>query len=243
MVLLRSLLFVIWLYSSLAMVGLVFAPTLLFGRAGGMAACRTWARAILFGLRWIVGARVRFEGLEKIPEGPLLVASKHQAMLDTLMPFLLFRDPAIVLKRELVNAPVFGWYAVATGQIPIDREANATALRNLMKEARVRRDQGRQVFIFPEGTRTEPHAPPDYKPGVAALDRDLGLSCTPIALDTGKIWSARGLIRRPGEVTIKILDPIPPGLSRDAFMQTLQTRIEGATDALYATSRPSEATA
>jgi 1-acyl-sn-glycerol-3-phosphate acyltransferase len=198
-----------------------------------MMACRVWARCILWGLRWIVGARVRFEGQEHVPDGPVLAACKHQAMLDTLMPFLLFKDPAIVLKRELVNAPVFGWYAVATGHIPIDREANASALRNLLKEARARKDQGRQIFIFPEGTRTTPHAPPDYKPGVAALYRDLGLPCVPIALDTGKIWGAKGLIRRPGEVTLKILPPIPPGLSREAFMTTLQERIETATDALY----------
>lgn len=237
MTLLRSLVFVVWLYGSMVAVGLFFAPGLLFGRASGMAACRSWARAILFGLRWIVGARVRFVGLEKIPEGPLLVACKHQAMIDTLMPFLVLKDPAIVLKRELVNAPVFGWYAVTTGHIPIDREANATALRSLMKTARVRRDQGRQIFIFPEGTRTAPHAPPDYKPGVAALYRDLGVPCTPIALDTGKVWSARGIIRRPGDVTIQVLDPIPPGLSREVFMATLQERIETATDALYAKGR------
>jgi 1-acyl-sn-glycerol-3-phosphate acyltransferase len=154
-------------------------------------------------------------------------------MLDTLMPFLMLKDPAIVLKRELVNAPVFGWYAVATGQIPIDREANASALRNLLKAARGRRDEGRQIFIFPEGTRTAPHAPPDYKPGVAALYRDLGVPCVPIALDSGKVWSARGLIRRPGLVTIQVLDPIAPGQSREAFMATLQARIETATDALY----------
>jgi 1-acyl-sn-glycerol-3-phosphate acyltransferase len=233
MTVLRSLLFVVWLYLSMVAVGVFFAPGLLFGRGAGMAACRSWARAILFGLRWIVGARVQFKGLEKIPDGPLLVACKHQAMLDTLMPFLMLKDPAIVLKRELVNAPVFGWYAVATGQIPIDREANASALRNLLKAARGRRDEGRQIFIFPEGTRTAPHAPPDYKPGVAALYRDLGVPCVPIALDSGKVWSARGLIRRPGLVTIQVLDPIAPGQSREAFMATLQARIETATDALY----------
>jgi 1-acyl-sn-glycerol-3-phosphate acyltransferase len=238
MLLIRSVIFVLWLYASLAMVGLIFAPTLPFGRAGGMMACRSWARCILWGLRWIVGARVRFEGLDLIPPGPVLVASKHQAMLDTLMPFLMLKDPAIVLKRELVNAPVFGWYAVATGHIPVDREANATALRNLLKEARQRKAQGRQIFIYPEGTRTEPGAPPDYKPGVAALYRDLGVACVPMALDTGKIWPARGLIRRPGVVTIKALAPIEPGLSRDAFMTTLQDRIEGATNGLYEERAP-----
>jgi 1-acyl-sn-glycerol-3-phosphate acyltransferase len=237
MVLLRSLIFVVWLYLSLVFVGLIFAPTLPFGRGGGMMACRVWARCILWGLRTIVGAEVRFEGLEKIPPGPVLAASKHQAMLDTLMPFLLFKDPAIILKRELVNAPVFGWYAVATGHIPIDREANASALRSLLKGARARRAEGRQIFIFPEGTRTEPGAATDYKPGVAALYRDLGVPCVPIALDTGKVWSARGLIRRPGVVTIEILDPILPGLSRDAFMATLEEQIETATNALYAQAR------
>lgn len=233
MLLLRSLVFVVWLYASLAAVGLIFAPSLLFGRAGGMMACRSWARCILWGLRWIVGARVVFEGMENIPPGPVLVASKHQAMLDTLMPFLMLKDPAIVLKQELVNAPVFGWYAVATGHIPVDREANATALRTLLKHARQRKAEGRQIFIYPEGTRAEPGAPPDYKPGVAALYRDLGVPCVPMALDSGKVWPAHGLIRRPGVVTFKVLPPIAPGLSRDAFMTQLQDSIETATATLY----------
>jgi 1-acyl-sn-glycerol-3-phosphate acyltransferase len=181
-----------------------------------------------------VGAKVIFKGLEKIPPGACLVASKHQAMLETLAPFLMFPEPAFVLKKELLSAPVLGWYAQRMRMIPIDREANAKALKDLMRAARVSRDEGRQIIIFPEGTRQAPGVKGEYKPGVAALYRDLGIPCVPMALDTGRVWSARGLMRRPGTCTIEVLDPIAPGLSRDEFMRTLEERVEAASTALLA---------
>jgi 1-acyl-sn-glycerol-3-phosphate acyltransferase len=175
---------------------------------------------------------VVIKGLEKIPPGASLVASKHQSMLDTLVPFLMFPGAAFVLKQELLNAPVLGWYAQAMGMIPIDREAHASALKKLLRAARPARDAGRQIIIFPEGTRQAPGVAGDYKPGVAALYKDLGVPCVPVALDTGRVWDARGLMRRPGVTTIEVLDPIAPGLSRDDFMRTLEHRIETASQAL-----------
>jgi 1-acyl-sn-glycerol-3-phosphate acyltransferase len=237
MTLIRSLMFVVWLYATMAFAGLVCLPGILMRRgAPDMGPGRLWTRLMLWGLRWIVGAKVVFRGLEKIPRGACLVASKHQSMLDTLAPFLMFESPAFVLKQELLGAPVFGWYAKAMGMIPIDREAHASALKNLLRAARPARDAGRQIIIFPEGTRQEPGVAGEYKPGVAALYKDLGVPCVPIALDTGRVWSAHGLARRPGVTTIEVLDPIAPGLSREAFMRTLEERIETASRALLAGS-------
>lgn len=234
MTLLRSILFVIWLYGAMVFAGLVYLPAALFGRTPPLGAGRLWTRCTLWGLEHIVGARVVFKGLERIPPGPLIVAAKHQSMLDTLVPFLMFPSPAFVLKRELLNAPVLGQYAQAMGMIPLDRGGQATALKNLLRAARPARDAGRQIIIFPEGTRQEPGEKGDYKPGVAALYKDLGVPCVPVALDTGRVWAARGPIRQPGVTTIEVLDPIPPGLSREEFMRTMEDRIEARSRELLA---------
>jgi 1-acyl-sn-glycerol-3-phosphate acyltransferase len=224
----RSLLFVFWLYASMTLIGLAYVPAVMFSADGPFGAMRTWARATLFGLRWICGARVVIEGREHLPEGAGLIALKHQSMLDTILPALLVRRPTFVFKRELSTAPIFGWYLKRAGMVPVDRDAHATALKAMVRAARAAIAGGRQFLIFPEGTRQNLDAPPDYKPGVAALYKDLGIPCTPVALNTGLVWPAHGFKRYPGTVTLRILPPIPAGLARDDFMREVETRIETA---------------
>jgi 1-acyl-sn-glycerol-3-phosphate acyltransferase len=231
MKLLRSVLFVIWLYGSMGVVGVtMWIPVMLDDRYV-WTALRAWTRAILWGLRWIVGARVRFEGLEHVPEGGALIAMKHQSMLDTVAPSLFLKKPVFVFKKELVHTPVMGAY-LARNQIAVDRGGHAAALKSMMRGAREAVAKGRQVVIFPEGTRQEIGAAPDYKPGIAAMYKDLGLPVTPVALNTGLIWKPKGVMRSPGEVTIKVLPPIPPGLPRDEFMARLEETIEREGEAL-----------
>lgn len=228
----RSLVFALWLYGSMAVVGGLYAPGAIYSQRIAMSALRVWGRVTLWGLRWIVGLKVVFEGREHIPPGAVLVAAKHQAMIDTLLPALMFSSPAIVLKRELQSEPIYGWYTKQAHMIPVDREAHAAALKAMLRAAKAAAEQGRQVFIFPEGTRQELDAPPDYKPGVAALYQSLKLPCLPIALNTGLYWKPKGLPSEPGLITVKILPPIPPGLPREDFMRELETRIESESQAL-----------
>jgi 1-acyl-sn-glycerol-3-phosphate acyltransferase len=232
MTLLRSLVFLVWLYGTMTAVGIVWLPAALSSRAGAVSAGRAWTRLALWGARWIVGIRVEVRGRERLPPGPVLVAAKHQAMIDTLLPFVLFDQPAVVLKKELLGMPIFGWYARQMEMIPVDREANMAALKAMLAAARTARGDGRVLVIFPEGTRQPIGAPPDYKPGVAALYRDLGLPCVPVALNSGLVWEGRGILRRPGTIVWEFLEPIPPGLKRDAFMQAMEERIEAGSDAL-----------
>lgn len=233
MMALRRALFVVWFYGSMVVVGVLGMPFALAFPRAGITVARIWSAVSLFGLRWICGVRIVIEGQEFIPTDAAIVACKHQAQLDTILPFVLLKAPAFVLKRELLDMPVFGFFAGRSGHIPLEREAHAAALKSLMRAARVARDDKRQIVIFPEGTRQEPGAPPDYKVGVAAIYRDLGVPCVPVALDTGKVWPSWGYGIKPGVTTVRFLPPIAPGLSRDAFMQELQTRIETASDALW----------
>ena len=231
MTLLRSILFVIWLYGSMAVIGIACLPWVAFDDRYVWVALRNWARAILWGLRWIVGATVKIEGLEYAPKGPALIASKHQAMLDTVVPALLFPEPVFVFKRELGNTPILGLY-LNRNQLPVDRGGYATALKSMMRGARAAVAKNRQVLIFPEGTRQELGAAPDYKSGIAAMYKDLNIPVTPIALSTGLIWKPKGITRMAGTAVIKILPPIPAGLSRDDFMRELENRIETESQAL-----------
>lgn len=229
---LRSGLFGLWLYGSMTVLALVFLPAFFGPRTWMLAGARTWARAALWGLRVICGVRVEVRGLDRRPAGPVLIAAKHMSMLDTLAPMLFLSDPAFVLKQELLSYPVFGWGLRKIDMIPIDREAHAAALRKLVADSRDRLSDGREVVIFPEGTRALPGDAPDYKPGVAALYRDLGVACVPMATNSGQVWSARGLSITPGVAVFELLEPIEPGLKRGEFMRTLQDRIETATGAL-----------
>ncbi|MBI1188920.1 MAG: 1-acyl-sn-glycerol-3-phosphate acyltransferase [Alphaproteobacteria bacterium] len=231
MILARSLLYVIWIYLGMAAIATLYAPWTLFSRKGAMAAMRAWSRLAQAGLP-IVGIRIKIEGLENIPDGPTLVAMKHQSMFDVTIPPLTLRDPCIVYKNELSSTPFMGFYLKHARMIPVARETQATALKRMLRAARTEADEGREIFIFPEGTRVRPGAPPQYKPGVAALYRELNRACVPIATNSGLCWPAKGVLRRPGVITVQILPPIAPGLPRADFMRELEGRIETASNAL-----------
>lgn len=231
MKLIRSILFVIWLYGAMAVVGIGMWPLVLMNERYVYVALRSWARATVWGLRWIVGARVTFEGLEHVPQGGGLLAMKHQSMFDTIVPALLLTKPTFVYKAELGDAPVMGAY-LKRNQLGVDRGGHAKALKSLVRGAREAVGKGRQIVIFPEGTRQPLGAPPDYKPGIAAMYKDLNIPVTPVALNSGLVWLPKGLIRSPGHIVVKVLPPIPAGLSREDFMRQLENVIESESEAL-----------
>lgn len=229
---LRSLVFVVWLYGSMVLYAVVLSPALLLPHRYAMWVCKAWARCVLFGLRWIVGLKVEFRGLEHRRVGAALIASKHQGMLDVIVPFVILDDPCLVMKKELAVLPFFGWFALKTKMIVVDREAAAKALKTMVREGRERMADGRPIFIFPEGTRAPLGSVPDYKPGVAALYRDLARPCTPVATNAGLFWPAHGFRRHPGVAVYEFLPPIEAELKRGPFMEELELRIETASNAL-----------
>jgi len=238
---LRSLIFNIVFYVNLTMFLLVGLPLLLGRRIWVIRALQLWAKTSLWWLKVICGTKVEWRGLENIPQGPLLVAAKHQSLWETFALLVLFDDPAMVLKKELLWIPVHGWYTLKFQMLPLDRGAGPKALRRLIEVARARIAAGRQIVIFPEGTRRPVGATPDYKPGVAALYGRLGVRCLPIALNSGLYWPRRQMIRRPGTIIVEILEPIEAGLQRAQFMRTLEQRIEPATARLVAEVRENPA--
>lgn len=231
----RSLVFVAWLYLSLAIFAVGMSPALVLPHRYALGVVKMWARFVLLGLRWIAGVRVEFRGLEHRPTGRALLACKHQGMLDIIIPFVVLPDPCIITKKELMILPFFGWFAWKTKMISVDRSAASKALRDMVKQARARSAEGRQIWIFPEGTRAEVGATPDYKPGVAALYREIDGPCWPVATNAGVHWPAHGFRRYPGVIVYEFLAPIEAGLKRPAFMAELERRIETASNALLNT--------
>jgi 1-acyl-sn-glycerol-3-phosphate acyltransferase len=228
----RSLLFGVWLYGAIVIFGLGLLVLSLIGRMPTVIGVRIWARTVLFGLRWICGVKVEVRGRENMPEGGCLLACKHQSMLDTIAPWVFVRDPAFVLKQELLKLPFYGWVVGRMQHIPIDRAGGATALSKMMAAARKAVADHRAILIFPEGTRQEVGAKPDYKVGVAGIYKDLGAPCALVAVHTGDVWPARGLPSKPGVAVFEILPALPPGMQRAAFMREMTAKIEEASNRL-----------
>jgi 1-acyl-sn-glycerol-3-phosphate acyltransferase len=228
-VILRSVLFNVLFYLNLLVLLLLALPTLVLPRRAIWAVVRFWARSNNWLLRTICGITVELRGLERMPTGPLLVASKHQSMWETYALTLLFADPAFILKRELMWLPFFGWYAWKADMIPVDRGARSQALAAISARARIELARSRQIVIFPEGTRRPPGAEPRYKYGIAHLYAESGVACLPIALNSGLFWPRRSIRRYPGTIIAEFLDPIAPGGDKQAFFEHLQQVIETAT--------------
>ena len=194
---------------------------------------RRWARSSNFLQRIIAGTSHEIKGLENIPEGGCVIASKHQSNWEFYGIYEKLRDPCFVLKAELMKIPFFGWYVAKLRQIPIRRGDKGHAMRSMIKEARVAVDGGRQIMIFPEGTRKQPGAEPDYRYGVTRMYLDLNCPVVPVALNAGLYWPRTSFLRHPGTLRARFLEPIMPGLTGPEFSAELERRIEEACDDLY----------
>lgn len=225
---LRSAAFLLWFALISVILSLIFVPVLILPRGATIWLARLWARLTFWGLKVFAGIGFEVRGVP--PKGPVLVASKHMSMWDTLALYLVLDSPGIVLKRELLYVPFFGWFVWKAAAIPINRSAGASALRKMSQAAKGVLAEGRPVLIFPEGTRKKPGDAPDYKPGVAGLYSQLGVPCIPVALNSGVYWTS--FTKYPGTIVLEFLEAIPPGLKRAEFMALLEKRIETATAAI-----------
>ncbi len=227
MLVLRSLIFNIVFYLNLVVQMLVQTPVyFLLPRKRAWNIVRNWCISTNWWHRLIVGTGMEIEGLENIPEGGCIIAAKHQSMWEFYSILPLFSDPAYILKRELMWIPLFGWYVAKTRMIPVNRGKRGKALRDMTARAQVEIAQGRQILIYPEGTRRSPGAEPAYKYGVAHMYKELGCPVVPIALNSGLYWPRRKFMRYPGTIRVRILKPILPGLDVEKFQEELQNRVE-----------------
>jgi 1-acyl-sn-glycerol-3-phosphate acyltransferase len=230
----RSLAFNAVFYVNLALHMAVAIPTFVLPQRFMVQISRSWGATSLWLLRVICGIKVEWHGLEKIPQGAFLVAAKHQSAWETFALLPLFPMPTAIVKRELLRIPWFGWHLWKCGMIGVDRSAGRDALAGVIAGTRAALARGRQVIIFPEGTRRPPGAEPDYKLGIVQVYAAVGAPCLPIALNSGLFWPRRKFVRYPGTVRVEILDPLPANLPKREFFARLRNDIEAATARLVA---------
>ena len=237
MTVLRSLLFNVLWYPNLILQMIVFSPWY-FTRKDRREAWKVptnWGRTSNWLQEKITGVRIEYEGIENIPPPGTgyIVAAKHQSIWEfySLLPYL--DDPAFVVKAELMKIPIFGPYIAKVGVIPIVRAKKGEALRKMLVHARRAIDEGRQILIFPEGTRKSAGAEPDYRYGIVRMYESLDCPVLPVAHVSGLFWPRRRFRRYPGRLVVRFLPPIQPGLPPEEFHRRLEETIETECDALY----------
>ncbi len=223
-----SISFLIW------MVGMAIAclPILVLPRKVTTRVAKFWVGVMLSLLRLFARIDYKVEGLENLPQsGGYIVACKHQSAWETFALMRILPDPAIILKRELLSIPFYGWYARKMDHIPVNRQGRMAALKDMIRQAKTKLAHNRQLIIFPQGTRVKPDQKSSkvkYQSGIAALYDQLNVPVVPAALNSGKVWQKGQFIKNSGTITLRFLPPIAPGLSKKKFMERLEKEIEQA---------------
>lgn len=231
-------------YGVTAVACLLCLPLLALPRGALAWAGKLWVRFMLGWLKLTCGLGYRLENWDSLPrDGRYILAAKHQSAWETLALWLFLDNPAVILKRELTWLPIWGWFAIKTGQIAVDRSAGTKAMKALMRDGAARLAEGRPLIIFPQGTRVAPGTHRPYQPGVAALYRALDVPVYPVALNSGLFWGRRRFSKHPGTIALKVLEPIAPGLPKRDFLALLERRVEHETQALEAAGRAEAAIA
>lgn len=230
MQLLRSIVFEVLVYLTMAVLGIVGAPFALWSVDGAYAFCRAYARTIMVLMRWIVGIRVEVRG--PVPTGEVLVAAKHQSFLDILILFEVLPRAKFIMKTELKWAPFIGLYALRIGSTPVARGDKGKAMKAMVAHAGRAAVEPRQLVIYPQGTRVAPGDRPPFKVGAGVLYDRSGEPCVPAATNAGLFWGRRRLVKRPGVAVVEFLPEIPPGLPIADFMARMENTVEAASDRL-----------
>ena len=215
---LRSAAFNLTFYAASVVIVIAATPCFVLPRRCTVRAMAGWSHMTLWLLRVLAGTRYEVRGT--LPEGGVLLASKHQSMWDTIVMTAILNNPAMVLKRELLWIPFYGWYAQKSRMIAIDRGAGSNAIRRLVAQGKAAIAEGRPIVIFPEGTRTALREKKEFQPGVAALYSQLKCAVVPVALNSGIYWPKKVWVKKAGEIKVQFLNPIGPGLKKKEFCKS-----------------------
>ena len=233
MMYLRSLAFNIFFFGGLTIFLLMMLVVLPLPDRYMVVCVRNWSRILCGALKVLAGVDQELRGLENVPDEPVIFASKHQSIWETIALVWVFPEQSYVLKKELLSIPLWGWCARKCGHISVDRSGGASALKGLVRDSRKFLEMGRHLIIFPEGTRSAPGKTGTYHPGIAALYSQLSAPIVPVALNSGLYWGRRSFLKTPGTIIVEFLPPMPRGLDRRTFMAELEERIETASRRLY----------
>ena len=203
------------------------------GRVGAHRVASVWSGHLLAAARFYLGLRYDLRGV--LPTEDCLIAAKHQSFFDILIIAHHMPQRSFIMKKQIMNVPIMGWYALQAGCIPIDRSRGSEAMKVMLQGVKKAQEEGLgQLIIYPEGTRTRPGEKRRYKQGIGAVAEATGLPVYPVATNVGLFWSKRGWPIRSGVGVVEFLPPIAPGLAPAALLETLQEQVEAKSDALMA---------
>jgi len=239
MIFIRSLFFNIYLFAGTTVIAFSLLLLMPFSNMGIRKGTQFWTRYVSTGLRLIMGITYEIRGIENLPEGGGIIACKHQSAWDTIVFVMIRLSTAYVMKKELLKIPFYGGCIRKSGHIAVDRNAGASALKNMITDVKDRIENARNVVIFPEGTRSAPGTPGTFHPGIAAIYMQTGLSVIPAAVNSGLYWGRKSFNKRPGKIILEIMPPIETGMKRRDFMALLQKTIEDKTLELEAEAKES----
>ena len=227
MQLLKSLLFNLFLYSGIIFIFLIALPTLLLPARFALMFGKILGYYVIFLVKVFLNVTVEVRGANNIPKTEkYFVASAHQSMFETFALQAILNYPVFILKKELLKIPLFGLYLKKIKSIEIVREITTKDNLNFFdRVAQIIKNENRPLLIFPQGTRVKTDERPPFKKGVGRIYEALNISCMPIALNSGNVWPKKGIIKYPGKIIISLLDPIKPGLNRDEFIKSLESKI------------------
>jgi 1-acyl-sn-glycerol-3-phosphate acyltransferase len=229
---LLSLIFIVQMYLSMALIAVVFAPWALASRRGARVACKTFCRWVIFSLRALTGLKSEVRGTP--PTEECIIAAKHQSFLDIILIFNAVPAGKFIMKRELMYAPFLGQYALRIGCVPVNRGKRGAAIAKMKADVQAGAAEPGQLIIYPQGTRVAPGATRPYKVGTGLLYEQLAQPCVPVATNVGVFWPKRGILRKPGLAVVEFLPVIAPGLPVPDFMARLETEVEENSSRLMA---------
>lgn len=243
MLFIRSILFNALFFLVTGICCIAFLPGLLLPRKKMLRIVRVWLNMVYWLERHILGLTWSVRGMEHLPtSGSYLVAAKHQSAYETFKIHLLFHDPAVVLKKELLKIPIWGKFVHKAGGIPIDRKSRESAVKSIVDGAIAASGESRPIIIFPQGTRVKPQQTPADKPyraGVARMQHASDLPIIPMALNSGTYYPKGSWLRYSGEIVFEFLPPIQPGSTIEETMKTLEDALEKASNLLTKEARTS----
>jgi len=227
MLFIRSLIFNIFLYVGLILIFILAIPTLILPSKFTIFFGKVSAKYLVFILKIILNTKVIFHGVENLKKvDNFFVASAHQSMFETFALQIPLDGPIFILKKELLNIPLFGWYLRKIGSIAIVRDTTTRENLNFFDKVRERIEtRKRPLLIFPQGTRVKLDEQPPFKKGVGRIYKALNLPCVPVALNTGKVWPKNSFLKYPGDIHISFLEPIMSGKNNEEFVKDIENKI------------------
>ena len=228
--LIRSIIFYFLLYMWTLFLGIICLPVLLLPIEYVKKLANLWISGIIGLLKLTCNISHEIQGIENIPDYPVIVASKHQSTFETFLLFKLVKNSIFIHKKELFLIPIFGFYLKKSNMISIDRSEGPKAMRQMLNEVRRRVANGNSIIIFPEGTRKKPGEHPDYKTGIAGIYKESEVEVLPVAVNSGHYWPKHTFVKRPGKIIIKFLKPIPAQLEKSEFLKKIELVIEQETN-------------